>query len=410
MRILISNWSCRRAGGTETYLGRIMARLTGRGHEVCFCFEVSEPEGRPLIPVPAGVLSVQLRPDVMRAVHMLRTWRPDVIYAHGFLEPEDEARVLEIAPGVFAAHSYYGTCISGEKTHKFPIVRPCSRQFGPACLALYFPRRCGGLSPITMLTAYDRQRRRLALLHGYVRVVTASAHMAREFVRHGVAGARVSTLPHYGASDEDPVDTTSAARVAPDAAWRMTFVGRMDRLKGGHVLLDALPRVRAASNRPLKLTFAGEGPAREWWERHGQTVASQGSGISIEFAGWLEKETLMSRLAATDVVVMPSLWPEPFGLVGLEANRRGVPVVAFATGGIPEWLQDGVNGCLAPGDPPTADGLADALIRCLRSLESSDALTRGARAAAQSKREDEHLDALVDILGQAAERSDCVNA
>jgi glycosyltransferase involved in cell wall biosynthesis len=118
----------------------------------------------------------------------------------------------------------------------------------------------------------------------------------------------------------------------------------------------------------------------------------------------------MSRLAATDVVVMPSLWPEPFGLVGLEANRRGVPVVAFATGGIPEWLQDGVNGCLAPGDPPTAEGLADALIRCIRSLESSDALTRGALAAARSKREDAHLDALVDILGQAARRSGCVSA
>jgi glycosyltransferase involved in cell wall biosynthesis len=410
MRILISNWSCRRAGGTETYLGRIMSRLTASGHEVCFCFEVSEPERCPLIPVPPGVLSVQLRPDVTGALDKLRTWSPDVIYAHGFLEPEDEARVLDIAPGVLAAHSYYGTCISGEKTHKFPIVRPCSRQFGPACLALYFPRRCGGLSPITMMTAYGRQRRRLALLHRYVRVVTASAHMAAEFVRHGVASARVSTLPHYGAADEDPVEAPSAARVAPGAACRVTFIGRMDRLKGGQVLLDALPRVRAESRRPLQLTFAGEGPARESWERHGQAVTSQGSGISIEFAGWLEKETLMSRLGATDVVVMPSLWPEPFGLVGLEANRRGVPVVAFATGGIPEWLQDGVNGCLAPGDPPTADGLADALIRCIRSLESSDALTRGALAAARSKREDAHLDALVDLLGQAARRSGCVSA
>jgi glycosyltransferase involved in cell wall biosynthesis len=410
MRILISNWSCRRAGGTETYLGRIMARLTARGHEVCFCFEVSEPDGRPLIPVPPGVLSVQLRPDVTSALDTLRRWRPDVIYAHGFLEPQDEARVLAIAPGVFAAHSYYGTCISGEKTHKFPVVRPCSRQFGPACLALYFPRRCGGLSPITMLSAYDRQRRRLALLHRYVRVVTASAHMAGEFVRHGVAGARVFTLPHYGAADEDPVETTSAARPVPGAAWRMTFVGRMDRLKGGDVLLDALPRVRVESRRAVQLTFAGEGPARESWERHGRTLTGPGSGISIEFAGWLEKEALMSRLAATDVVVMPSLWPEPFGLVGLEANRRGVPVVAFATGGIPEWLQDGVNGCLAPGDPPTADGLSDALIRCLRGMESSDALSRGALAAAHSRREDEHLDALVDILGQAARRSDGVSA
>jgi glycosyltransferase involved in cell wall biosynthesis len=409
MRILISNWSCRRVGGTETYLGQILARLSASGHEVCFCFEVDEPEGRPLIPLPPGVLSVQLRPDVSGALDRIRTWRPDVLYAHGFLDPDDEARVLEMAPGVFAAHSYYGTCISGEKTHKFPIVRPCGRRFGPACLALYFPRRCGGRSPITMLTAYDRQRRRLALLHRYGWVVTVSAHMAGEFLRHGVAGGRVSMLPHYGTAEEDQLDTKAAAH-APGTAVRLAFVGRMDRLKGGRVLIDALSRVRLESRRPLHLTFAGEGPARESWERHAQRLTGRVSGISIEFTGWLQKDALLTRLAATDVVVMPSLWPEPFGLVGLEANRRGVPVVAFATGGIPEWLQDGVNGCLAPGDPPTAEGFADALIRCIRSLESSDELTRGALAAARSRRDDQHLHALLDILRQAARRSDGAGA
>jgi glycosyltransferase involved in cell wall biosynthesis len=409
MRILISNWSCRRVGGTETYLGQIIARLAASGYEVCFCFEVDEPEGRPPIPLPPGVPRVQLRPDVSRALDTIRAWRPDVLYAHGFLDPDDEGRVLELAPGVFAAHSYYGTCISGEKTHKFPIVRPCGRQFGPACLALYFPRRCGGRSPITMMTAYDRQRRRLALLHRYGWVVTVSAHMAGEFLRHGVAGGRVSMLPHYGTAEEDQLDTTPAPH-ASGTAVRMTFVGRMDRLKGGRVLIDALPRVRLESRRPLQLTFAGEGPARESWERHARMLTGQVSDISIEFAGWLQKDALMTRLAATDVVVMPSLWPEPFGLVGLEANRRGVPVVAFATGGIPEWLQDGVNGCLAPGDPPTAAGFADALIRCIRSLESSDELTRGALAAARSRRDDQHLQALLDILRQAAFRSDGVSA
>jgi glycosyltransferase involved in cell wall biosynthesis len=410
MRILIANWSCRRAGGTETYLGRIMSRLAGRGHEVGFCFEVDEPDGRPLIPLPDGVLRVPLRPDVRRALDTIRSWRPDVIYAHGFLEPGDEAAVLELAPAVFAAHSYYGTCISGDKTHKFPIVRPCSRRFGAACLALYFPRRCGGLSPLTMVTAYDRQRRRLALLHRYGCVVTVSAHMSAEFLRHGVAGGRVFTLPHYGAADEDQGMDAREWRLSPSAPFRMMFAGRMDRLKGGRVLLDALPLVRAGADRALQLTFAGDGPVRESWERYAQVVMSQAAGISVEFAGWLQQDALQMRLALTDVVVMPSLWPEPFGLVGPEANRHGVPVVAFATGGIPEWLHDGVNGCLAPGDPPTVAGLAEALIRCIRSLESGDALIRGALAAARSRRDDQHLDALLEILGRAARRADRVSA
>ena len=410
MRILIANWSCRRAGGTETYLGRIMTRLASRGHEVGFCFEVDEPGDRPLIPLPDGVLRVPLRPDMPRALETLRSWQPDIIYAHGFLEPDEEAAVLALAPGVFAAHSYYGTCISGEKTHKFPITRPCSRRFGAACLALYFPRRCGGLSPLTMATAYDRQRRRLALLHQYGCVVTVSAHMSAEFLRHGVAGGRVFTLPHYGAADEDQVLQALPARLSAGAPFRMTFVGRMDRLKGGSLLLAALPRLHAESGRALQLTFAGDGPVRKSWERQARTLRSEVHGISVDFTGWLQKDALTTRLAATDVVVMPSLWPEPFGLVGPEANAQGVPVVAFATGGIPEWLHDGVNGCLAPGDPPTAGGLAEALLRCIRSLESSDALNHGALAAARSRRDDHHLDALLEILGRAARRADRVSA
>ena len=61
-------------------------------------------------------------------------------------------------------------------------------------------------------------------------------------------------------------------------------------------------------------------------------------------------------MASADLLVVPSLWPEPFGLVGLEGARSRLPAAAFAVGGIPDWLRSGVNGYLAPGDPPTPAG------------------------------------------------------
>ena len=409
MRILIANWSRRRAGGTETYLEQVMAALAARGHDLAFCFEVDEPEGRPSLQVPAGTLTVGLRPDTRTSLDQLRTWRPDVSYVHGLLEPETEARLLDVAPAVLAAHSYYGTCISGEKTHKFPIVQPCSRRFGAACLALYFPRRCGGLSPVSMMTAYGRQRRRFSLLRRYASIVTPSAHMAREFERH-VAGGRVYALPHGLDASQvaSPGPEVSSRLAAAGAAVRLMLIGRLDRLKGGRALLDALPLVRTALGRPLQVTFAGTGPARAAWERRAQEIVRP--DLSIDFAGWLQPDALTARLAQTDVVVMPSLWPEPFGLAGLEANRLGVPVVAYATGGIPEWLQDGVNGCLAAGDPPTVPGLAAALVRCVRSLESGDVLRRGALAAARAHDDRRHVDGLLDILGRAASGPDRISA
>jgi glycosyltransferase involved in cell wall biosynthesis len=184
--------------------------------------------------------------------------------------------------------------------------------------------------------------------------------------------------------------------------WRLMFVGRMDRLKGGATLIDALPRTQAQIGHALHLTFAGDGPLRRAWTERAANVMRSSGQITIEFTGWLRPEILTGQFDSTDVVVVPSLWPEPFGLVGPEANRRGVPVVAFATGGIPEWLHEGINGCLAPADPPTADGLSDALLRCLRSLDASDAMRLGAIREVGSRPDAGHLQALLDVLGRAA--------
>jgi glycosyltransferase involved in cell wall biosynthesis len=326
-----------------------------------------------------------------------------VIYAQGFLDAGVEEEIASVAPTVFFAHSYYGTCISGDKTHKFPWVQPCDRVFGAACLAYYFPRRCGGRSPLTMVREYDRQRRRLALLRRCAAVLTHSEHMRREFARHGAAGGRVYNISYSvtGAEAAMPPSRLRQRDAAP-AAWRVMFIGRMNRLKGGRYLLDALPAVQRQVDRPLHVTFAGDGPARHDWEKRARQIRGRHATVSIEFAGWLQHDQLALRLDTTDLVVVPSLWPEPFGLVGPEANRRGIPVVAYATGGIPDWLHDGVNGCLAPGNPPTVAGLVEAMVRCLRSVETSDALRRGALEMGHARADDVHVDGLLEILGGAA--------
>ena len=103
--------------------------------------------------------------------------------------------------------------------------------------------------------------------------------------------------------------------------------------------------------------------------------------------------------------MMPSLWPEPFGRVGLESGSRGLPVAAFAVGGIPDWLHDGVNGYMAVGDPATAIGLADAIVKCLRSPAEHARLRRGAIAIAARFNLHNHMAQLYDLFDQVAGRS-----
>ena len=174
----------------------------------------------------------------------------------------------------------------------------------------------------------------------------------------------------------------------------------MTRLKGGLILLDALPLIATSLKRPLEVTFVGDGPDRTRWEQKAQRAQAANPGLSIEFTGSLNSSHLDQVMIDSDLLVVPSAWPEPFGLVGSEAGLRGVPAVAFAVGGIPEWLRDGVNGRLAPGDPPSAAGLARAIVECVRDPAELLRLGGGARELASRFDLDEHIDALLAIFAK----------
>jgi glycosyltransferase involved in cell wall biosynthesis len=105
-----------------------------------------------------------------------------------------------------------------------------------------------------------------------------------------------------------------------------------------------------------------------------------------------------------DVLAVPSLWPEPFGIVGIEAAAYGLPSVGFATGGIPSWLRPGVSGELAPV-PPTVQGLADALARALRDPKHLDSLRLGAWRVAREFSFERHVNGIEAALGDAARSS-----
>lgn len=364
MRIAVVTWTRRRAGGTESYLAALVPALVDAGHAVAFWHEVDIPDNRPRMELPDEVQTCCVAErGVPQALAELRDWRPDVLYCHGLSDPVLEEQLLDVAPAVLFIHNYYGTCISGLKAFKNPVVRPCSRTFGPACLLHYYPHRCGGWNPLTMLGLYRQQGRRLALLPRYRLLLTHSEHMRQEYVKHGLPPERVRVIPFYvpGAGPTEP-----PVPQPTEGPLRLLFLGRMELLKGGHVLLEALPTVAAWLQRPVHLTMAGDGPERPRWEAQAQALQAGRPDIAVAFPGWLDEAQKANAFRAADVLVLPSLWPEPFGMVGVEAGRFGVPAVAFDVGGVRAWLQDGVNGVLAPGDPPTAAGLAKAIDWCLK--------------------------------------------
>jgi glycosyltransferase involved in cell wall biosynthesis len=412
MRIAVANFSSRRVGGAESYIEEVIAEFANSGHAVGLFVEIDVPVDRAAIRLPReSPLWCVANQTLAGAVAGMRQWHPDLIFAHGLVDPRNEAATLSIAPSVFFAHGYYGTCISGAKTNSYPKIVPCTRTFGPKCLLHFYPRRCGGLSPVTALMEYRRQADRLKLLRRYRAMLTDSTHMRDEYLRHGFdpnAVIRSSYLRDTGPGPDTSIETaieSASNGNASSGAARLLFLGRMDALKGGLILLDSLPIVADALDRPIELTFGGDGPCRDSWTRRAQAISAKDTRVKIVFEGWLGAERIEKLQAASDLLVVPSLWPEPFGRVGLESGMRGLPVAAFAVGGIPDWLHDGVNGYMAFGDPATPIGLADAIVKCLRSPAEHARLRRGAIAMAGRFNLHNHMAQLYDLFDQVAGRS-----
>lgn len=120
------SWSNRVVGGIEEYLRRFLPAAAESGHEIGFWYETSEgPADRATIPdPPLGGWSIGELGRVT-AMEALRRWRPDVIYTHGIRSSEVEEEAYAIAPTVFFAHVYVGTCITGAKTTWFPSPSAC---------------------------------------------------------------------------------------------------------------------------------------------------------------------------------------------------------------------------------------------------------------------------------------------
>jgi glycosyltransferase involved in cell wall biosynthesis len=391
---IVTEWH-ERVGGIEAYLESVIPALAAR-HELGFWCASLASAGRGPIRLPPHVPLLARSSDARDAAGELMAFSPDVIFAHGLADPIVEARLLSLAPAVAVEHTYHGTCISGSKTMAWPTLQPCARRFGPACLALYLPRRCGGSSPLTMARLYRTQSRRLDTLARCRTVVAFSTHMKEELDRHGLE--RVVVIPPFVIDAVIlPHEPSSAQTV------RLLYLGRLETLKGPARLIDALPLVAARLGRRVELTIAGDGSDRATLEARARAIGDP--RVAVAFVGWQDADGRARLLSRADALVMPSLLPEPFGLVGLEAAAAGVPSVAFDSGGVRDWLKDGETGCLAQAAGGRADLLADAIVRCTGDPAVRQRLATAARAAAAGWSMDRHVTALEPVLAAASRRS-----
>jgi glycogen(starch) synthase len=191
------------------------------------------------------------------------------------------------------------------------------------------------------------------LVHEASRVLVCSAYMRWEVTRLlDLPADRVEVIPN--GVDDRVWQATPRAVAAARSRFAGTgpligYAGRLVYEKGVQHLVSALPELHDR-HPALRVVIVGDGPHRAALQ---EEARRQRVHEMVSFAGFLGERELPAVLAATDAVVVPSIY-EPFGMVALEAAAAGAPLAVAATGGLAEIVQPGVTGVTFPAKDPAA--------------------------------------------------------
>ena len=376
MRVLFVNERCGFFGGVEQNVADTAEGLRARGHE-CF-LAYGEVTWRGVNGYKAlfdSTFSCREMASGSGNGHsqpmdeIVRRIRPDVIYFHKIPELAFDALLLPEYPTVRMVHDHDLCC---PRRHKYFALtgRVCRHPAGWRCWAdaAFLARDRTSRVGVGWVSIGQKVRAMQANCR-IGRLLVGSRFMRDELLLNGFGERSVRVLPPV-------VRVVPAPPTSGPQEPRVLYAGQLVRGKGIDLLLRALPHVSCE----FSATIVGTGNAERKLRAicHGLDLAER-----VHFQGWVDHQELDAYYRQAKVVVVPSRWPEPFGMVGLEAMHRARPVVAFEVGGIPDWLEHEVTGLLVPEQD--VHGLARAIERVLTDTELANALGKNGLERVLSK-------------------------
>ena len=164
---------------------------------------------------------------------------------------------------------------------------------------------------------------------------------------------------------------------SPKSSGYLAFLGRISPEKG----TDRAVRIAQRTGMPLRIAAKVDDKDREYYETVVKPLIAKGG--DIEFVGEIDDAHKAEFLGGALALLCPIDWPEPFGLVLIEAAACGTPVIAWASGSVPEIVRDGVSGRIVSSEEEAVKALADVeridRAACRREFEERFTAQRMAR-------------------------------
>ena len=424
-------------GGGQSYVQDLVSGLSGRGHTVSVLEPVGPSEGDVVLasswrgitvhsvalPLPTETLTEHYtelgEARIALFCDILREIEPHVVHINGLMPTMVRACCRLGIPHVVVAHHPGEVCPKGD------LLRPddsiCTlAPSAEVCVACVLRCKKAGAGIGKLLAKVPLSVHRLigkALVWhnpiGYLGrvlyipwlvehrllglrafqcdaqlIIAPSKAVAMALVRAGAQSDKVRVIGH----GIHPIDCLPIAGIGI-RPLRFAFVGRIDHAKGVHVLLHAMHRADVGGRAELHIYGEATRPADEaaW-----QTALGSVTGASwLHLHGKFARPKVAEIYSAIDVLVLPAIYMEIFGLVVAEALSAGRPVLTTSCGGPAEQVLDGVNGWIVP--PNDADALAK---KIQYLVKNSELIERAAAATKASfKTHSKYLDEMEEVLG-----------
>ncbi len=391
MKILFVNEKCGYFGGVEQNIAVTAAGLINRGHSCYLAYwtetDRDSSEYKKLFskvfqltgPNPGNKLE-SLADKIINTI--FEEIYPDAIYLHKihsitpFLQFLGRVRIIRMI------HDH-DLCCPRRHKYYFHNERVCTSRAGIRCyLDLAFIEKDSGTGKIS-IGGIGSKLREMKSNQFLDCLLVGSSFMKNELLQNGFSPSSIHILPPLV-----PFSPRFDSPVPDDPV--ILCVAQLIKGKGVDLLLKALSSLTCE----FRTIIVGAGNSEHDLKRLSREL---GLEEKVQFTGWVPNKVIGEFYSKAKVVAVPCRWPEPFGMIGLEAMNFARPVVAFNVGGISDWLDHGVTGVLVPEQDVAA--FSKSLQSILTNTDTARKMgTAAVHQASQKYSFDDYISRTIEIL------------
>lgn len=342
MNVLHINQSYKIRGGAEVYVHQLQDLLP-QYNVSSFFIAVSEPDGANRFEISGEDIffSHQSKKDVeLFLANYLEDNSIDLIHIHSVSNKSLVKFCLDKKPVIRSMHEPRIFC-PGRQKFFLKSETICQKSFGLHCCFHAYTEKCqDSRIPSEVIKSYSNVKFEIDYAaKKYKYIIAMSDYIRREAVLAGIPEQSIIVNPYF-----TPVEEVFNEEVyKKETVKHIVFVGRLHPSKGIHTLIRSLKNILKDQNNVF-LDIIGDGLFKN--ELLSIILEENIPSEKIIFHGWLSHSDTLQEIKNAYIVAFPSIYPEAFGIVGIEAMMYGKPVVAFDAGGVSTWLQNDVTGFL----------------------------------------------------------------